>query len=60
METTTKMGRPEKPPDERKTNILRVCLTEEERELLDKAANGKTSSWVRDVALKTAKRQTSR
>ena len=34
METETKIGRPEKPPEERRTNILRVCLTEEERELL--------------------------
>ena len=33
METETKIGRPEKPPEERRTNILRVCLTEEEREL---------------------------
>ncbi|MEO8493866.1 MAG: hypothetical protein ABI614_02265 [Planctomycetota bacterium] len=57
METTTKMGRPEKPPEERRTNVLRVCLTDDERDLLNEAAEGKTSTWVRDLALKAAKRR---
>lgn len=50
------MARPEKPPDERKENVLRIRLTDEEREQLDQAANGKTSSWARDVLLRAAKR----
>ena len=60
MSTETKMGRPEKPPEERRTNILRVCLTDEERELLDNVADGKTSSWVREIALRAAKRKAQR
>jgi uncharacterized protein (DUF1778 family) len=51
------MARPEKPPEERKENILRIRLTDEERTALDRAAKGKTSSWARDVLIRAAKRR---
>lgn len=50
------MGRPKKPVDEYKSEMLRIRLTEEERRLLDLAANGKTSTWARDVLVRAAKR----
>lgn len=49
-----KKGRPKKAVADRRTNMLRVRLTNEEREKLDKAAAGKsldTSSWARSVLL---------
>ena len=51
-------GRPPKDDDERKNNVLRIRMTQEERETLDQAAGGKTSSWARDVLLRAAKRKT--
>ena len=57
MKTTAKMGRPEKAPEERRENILKVCLTDEERDQLDHAADGKTSTWARSLLLRAAKRQ---
>ena len=61
------MGRKPKPDDERMDSELRIRLTEEDRELLDAAAqaalNGKpaqgrgvTSTWARGVLLKAAAR----
>ena len=50
-------GRPPKPDDERKAAELRIRLTEAERAELDGAAGGKTSTWARDVLLKTARRR---
>ena len=58
---TTRMGRPPKPPDERKSSELRIRLTEADRETLDEAAGARgaeTSTWARDVLLKAAKRRT--
>ena len=55
----TKMGRPEKEPDERKTSFLRIRMTQEERELLDQVAGGKTSTWAREVLLRAARRKAS-
>ena len=52
-------GRPPKADDERKDNVLRIRMTQDERETLDQAADGKTSSWARDVLLRAAKRKTS-
>ena len=52
-------GRPPKADDERKDNVLRIRMTQDERESLDQAADGKTSSWARDVLLRAAKRKTS-
>ena len=52
-------GRPPKADDERKDNVLRIRMTQDEREILDQAADGKTSSWARDVLLRAAKRKAS-
>ena len=52
-------GRPPKADDERKDNVLRIRMTQDERETLDQAADGKTSSWARDVLLRAAKRKAS-
>ena len=50
-------GRPEKSPDERRTNILKVCLTDAERAELDDMADGKSSVWAREVLLKAIQKQ---
>ncbi len=50
-------GRPPKEPDERQTNVLKVCLTDAERAKLDAAADGKTSPWAREVLLRAAGRR---
>ena len=52
-------GRPPKADDERKDNVLRIRMTQDEREAIDQAADGKTSSWARDVLLRAAKRKAS-
>lgn len=52
-------GRKKKPDAEVRENVLRVRLTEEERALLDAAAQEKgleTSTWVRVEMLALAKR----
>jgi hypothetical protein len=54
---TNERGRPHKPDEERKSAQLRIRLTDEERETLDKAAGGKTSTWAREILLKAAKRK---
>lgn len=51
------MGRPPKPDDERKSAELRIRLTADEREELDRAAGDNTSTWAREVLLKAAKRK---
>jgi hypothetical protein len=57
MEKPRERGRPPKSPDERKTAELRIRLTNEQREVLDAAAEGDTSTWARDVLLRAAKRR---
>jgi hypothetical protein len=57
MEKPRERGRPPKSPDERKTAELRIRLTTEQRETLDDAAEGDTSTWARDVLLRAAKRR---
>ena len=52
-------GRPPKDDDERKENVLRIRMTQDERETLDMAADGKTSTWARGVLLRAAKRKAS-
>jgi uncharacterized protein (DUF1778 family) len=52
-------GRPKKPDGETRENVLRIRLTDEERALLDKAAEGKTldtSTWARSELIALAKR----
>lgn len=56
-QTKSKMGRPPKPPGERKDAELRIRLTPDERAELDRAAGEDTSTWARDVLLRAAKRR---
>lgn len=54
------MGRPKKTDDERKTSVLRIRLTGDERRLLAVAASSSglgISSWARNVLLRSAKRK---
>jgi hypothetical protein len=53
-------GRPHKLPDERKTAELRIRLTGDERELLDVAGEGKTSTWARGILIREATRKSGR
>ena len=58
--TITAMGRPTKADAERKTNMLRIRLTENDRQLLDDAAESSamdTSTWARSVLLRNARRR---
>jgi hypothetical protein len=48
------MVRPVKPAVERKQNVLRIRLTEDERVVLERAASGKVSTWARRILLKMA------
>ena len=51
-------GRPPKLKSERRTNVLRILLTEVERKALDKAADDKSldvSAWARMVLLAEAR-----
>ena len=57
MDEHTERGRPPKPPEERRTAELRIRMTEAEREAMDRAADGKTSTWAREVLLRAAKRR---
>lgn len=54
------MGRPSLPDEERRDKPLRIRLTDEERDLLDKAAEkagcSNTSCWARETLEKAAKR----
>lgn len=50
-------GRPKKEQADRRENVLRIRLTESEREALDKAAASKsldTSSWARMTLMDSA------
>jgi hypothetical protein len=54
--TFARMARPEKSPEFRKTNVLRIRLTESERTELEKASSNKdVSTWARAVLLREAK-----
>jgi hypothetical protein len=57
MEDKRERGRPPKPDEERRSAELRIRLTDEEREKLDDAAGGRTSTWARDLLLKAATRK---
>jgi len=55
--STFKKGRPPKPEEFRKTNVLRIRLTESERALLDDAADEQdTSTWARNILKRAANR----
>jgi len=52
-------GRPKKPEGDARTNVLRIRLTEEERRVLDEAAQARTldtSTWARAELLALARR----
>ncbi len=52
-------GRPKKPQAERKTNVLRVCLTPVERQIIEAAARYErrdTSAWARSVLVREAEK----
>ena len=52
-------GRLPKPKNEAKTYMLRIRMTEEERRILEEAANAKsldTSSWARSELVSLAKK----
>jgi len=54
------MVRPLKADSERKSMVLRVRMTQEDRKLLDTAADSDgldTSAWARNVLLRSAKRK---
>ena len=57
MEKQRERGRPPKAPEDRRSAELRIRLTEDERELLDTAGGGKTSTWARTVLLRAAQRR---
>ena len=49
------MVRPEKPPEQKRTNYLKIRLTDDERAILDAASEtGKTSTWARITLLRIA------
>ena len=50
------MGRPPKPPEERQTARLEIRMTPAELDLIERAADGKISTWAREVLVKAAKR----
>ncbi len=50
-------GAPEKPPEQRKTELLPIRLTKAEKALVDQAANGKVSAWARGILLRAARRK---
>ena len=52
-----KMGAPVKPPEERKSVLMAIRFTEAEKAAIDSAADGKASTWARDVLLRAAKRR---
>lgn len=51
------MARPPENPEDRRTVILQIRLTEAERAELDKAAGDKTSTWARWHLLEIARKQ---
>jgi len=62
METTSR-GRPPKAPEDRRTNGLRIPLTDVEREIVENAAQGdgeKPITWAREALLRAAKRRASK
>jgi len=53
-----KIGRPTKPKADRRTNVLRILLKEDERASLDATAKGKmldTSTWARIILMEQVK-----
>ena len=58
--TINSMARPTKTDSERKTNVLRIRLTKEDRRILKSVAELSgldTSAWARSILLRSAKRK---
>jgi uncharacterized protein (DUF1778 family) len=56
-------GRPKKPKTDSKTYMLRIRMTEDDRELIDAAAKAKsleTSTWARSELVSLAKKTLSK
>lgn len=54
-------GRPPKPPEERRTDAMKLPLNADEKALIEQAAQAdgaKPVTWARDVLLRAAKRRT--
>lgn len=54
------MGRPPKDPKDRRTESLRLPVTEAEREAIERAATAvgkKPITWARDLVVRAAKRK---
>lgn len=60
MATVTRMGRKPLPPEDRRAKPLRIRLTGAERAEIDKAADGQSSTWAREVLLRAARRAAKR
>lgn len=56
----TKRGRPPKADDERRHIRYQIRLSQTELELLERAAQGKTSTWARETLLAAARRRAQR
>jgi uncharacterized protein (DUF1778 family) len=59
LATLTRMGRPPLSDEERRDKPLRIRLTDEERELIDEAAENAgepSSAWARDLLVREAAR----
>lgn len=57
---TAKTGRPEKPDDERKDEVIRIRVTPEEKAELvaaAKRAGHEVSPWLRGLGLREARRE---
>lgn len=52
-----KRGAPTKPPEERRSVLLPIRVTEAEKAELEAAADGKLSTWARDLLLRSARRK---
>ncbi len=53
-------GRPPKAPDERRTDSMKIPLTAEEKESIERAAqagDNKPVTWAREALLRAAKRR---
>jgi hypothetical protein len=50
-------GRPELPEKERRETRFQIRLSATELALVERAADGKTSTWARETLLKAAKRR---
>ena len=57
---TTRRGRPPKEPEDKRTEMVSVPMTETEKAAVDAAAEAsgvKLAAWARDVMLRAAKRK---